>query len=661
MTFETTDIFIVNDRSFERKFLDLISSYSNINIVGVADNIEAALVDLRSLLERKITIDLIVLFCRDRASFIAGKSEFKSYQRLIEIVPDLPIFILSGSNCNEQFINILEGLKNENKNDNFKSYDRSVLRKARRRKLPNFLANNARSGLQEIKYNLDRVNKKIAKIQAKSQTTDKFFQKNSKVFFDLLFWQGRRRELLLAKSLVQKFTPDSPGSIQHKIIDSEKNLIAKSKNNNPESYELTERQNIASEISMENEGRENTDLAPIFSENKTARTAFNCQLFKRIFYEIELEISNSTGLLLEIDIFKKSQTIELFKIILKKLDRIYQAKITEQQKTESQNELEEKIEPKNKNVQILKNQQEINLFQKIFNSKTQEYDKNQEKIAQNNELVPLQNKYFPLASSPENGNILLEVWKQSTKDFLNKCLEESSEIYDIESIVEEEFININAEILNKIPLFDEAFTWLTNSEKKSEFILAKKTQKEIDPLEEISGEKAVKIVIQNSIVKIANATIVVILNNFIRVESVEKKLYKPNLISSREMARVRNNLSWRYRKEKYFEEPKNIFESQYRLFYINDNKIYVGWFYNPRYEELNQLKGIPWLTTIAIETRDALAPILQAIVGFLGEALFYFLKDVIGRGIGLIGQGIIQGVGNALQDNRYSKNNKRAK
>ncbi|MEG4329441.1 DUF3685 domain-containing protein, partial [Microcoleus sp. herbarium5] len=34
----------------------------------------------------------------------------------------------------------------------------------------------------------------------------------------------------------------------------------------------------------------------------------------------------------------------------------------------------------------------------------------------------------------------------------------------------------------------------------------------------------------------------------------------------------------------------------------------------------------------------------------------YVLTQVIGRGIGLIGRGIIQGIGNSLQDSKFGKN-----
>jgi hypothetical protein len=36
----------------------------------------------------------------------------------------------------------------------------------------------------------------------------------------------------------------------------------------------------------------------------------------------------------------------------------------------------------------------------------------------------------------------------------------------------------------------------------------------------------------------------------------------------------------------------------------------------------------------------------------LGTGLVYLLTEIIGRGIGLIGRGILKGIGNAFQDKR---------
>lgn len=101
----------------------------------------------------------------------------------------------------------------------------------------------------------------------------------------------------------------------------------------------------------------------------------------------------------------------------------------------------------------------------------------------------------------------------------------------------------------------------------------------------------------------------VILNNFYDLEIFKYNLYTPTCRTAREIASFRNELSWRYRLETYWEDPKRVFESQHRLFILNNDRIKILFIYAPRREELEQLRGIPWLATIAIETRDALAPV----------------------------------------------------
>jgi DNA-binding NarL/FixJ family response regulator len=170
-----------------------------------------------------------------------------------------------------------------------------------------------------------------------------------------------------------------------------------------------------------------------------------------------------------------------------------------------------------------------------------------------------------------------------------------------------------------------------------------------------------EILLQNLINRIANAVMQVILNNFSEVEVIKQNLYNKKYISSRDIAQFRNNISWKYRREKYLEEPKNIFESKYQLFFLNGGSLKTIYIYAPRQDELARLRGTPWLVTIAFELRDALAPRLRAIVGFLGNGAVYLLTHVIGKAIGLIGRGILQGIGNTLQETRYRKNSEREK
>jgi hypothetical protein len=54
------------------------------------------------------------------------------------------------------------------------------------------------------------------------------------------------------------------------------------------------------------------------------------------------------------------------------------------------------------------------------------------------------------------------------------------------------------------------------------------------------------------------------------------------------------------------------------------------------------------LVTLALESRDALAPQLQALLRRLGNLVVVVLTQVIGRAIGLVGRGIVQGMGRSI-------------
>ena len=142
----------------------------------------------------------------------------------------------------------------------------------------------------------------------------------------------------------------------------------------------------------------------------------------------------------------------------------------------------------------------------------------------------------------------------------------------------------------------------------------------------------------------------VILNNFYDVEKLKYKLYKPEYKSDREIARFRNQLSWKYRQEIYFNRPQNIFESRHRLFVLDAGKIRNIYVYAPRKAELEKLTGIPWLSTIIIEIRDAIAPLVRKFIALAGSGVVFILTQVIGKGLGLIGKGIIQGIGSTIKD-----------
>ena len=166
------------------------------------------------------------------------------------------------------------------------------------------------------------------------------------------------------------------------------------------------------------------------------------------------------------------------------------------------------------------------------------------------------------------------------------------------------------------------------------------------------AQRRAEMLFHNLILVVANAVIQVILNQFGEQEIVKTSLYESQYRSSREIARFRNELSWQYRQTYYFQEPKAIFESRYELLVLRGNQIKSTSIYAPRKEDLEQLKGLRSWVTIALELRDAIAPRFRSVFGVVGQGVVYILTQVIGRGIGLIGRGFLQGIGKSVESKR---------
>lgn len=272
-------------------------------------------------------------------------------------------------------------------------------------------------------------------------------------------------------------------------------------------------------------------------------------------------------------------------------------------------------------------------------------------------------KLAPRQLPSNSAELLQDVWQDVALAFLVSHLENPLEISaslaisslkldDLQDLIDDYGPLIQGEVLDKIPFLQDIWGYFLFEQG---ITLDKVTYR----AESLEAMERATLLLQNLVIAIANGVMVFILNNFSEDEAIKSRLFQPQLKSSREIARFRNTLTWHYRFTQFWENPKNIFESQYPLFYLGDRGLESLNLYAPRLRELKQLRGIPWIVTILLEFRDAVSPQLRSVVGFLGNGLVYLLTQVIGRGIGLVGRGIIQGIGNALQDNRYGKNRQR--
>jgi hypothetical protein len=129
---------------------------------------------------------------------------------------------------------------------------------------------------------------------------------------------------------------------------------------------------------------------------------------------------------------------------------------------------------------------------------------------------------------------------------------------------------------------------------------------------------------------------------------LRRYLLRDPLVSTRELERLRNRLNTQMRIADWIERPVQLYESRRTLFQLRQGRIEPMQLTEPRDQELNQLGWWQRQVALLVETRDALAPQVQALVKRLGDLMVVVLTQVVGRAIGLIGRGIAQGMGRSL-------------
>lgn len=339
---------------------------------------------------------------------------------------------------------------------------------------------------------------------------------------------------------------------------------------------------------------------------------WQASLFESVAAKLQFGLVNLTGVPLEIDILRSTKKRESIEIILRKLQELL-------------HELQfSQVQP----AQIPEKTPVI--LRDLWEAAT----------------VDFFGKYYTL---PASGSRLVSGSVANLNLAENSGFLVSENAVEVVPILLGDADAVAGEILNKIPLTADLFAHLLF---QTPLIADNASYAAGSPQAMLRAEA----LLENLAIQVASGVVGPLLNNFADVEEIKQKFYDGKLISTREIERFRNNLSWKYRWNSYFVEPKAIFESQYWLFVLSDRGIQRISIYAPRNQELAELAGWQLALTLVLETRDAIAPRVRAVISLLGTGVVYVLTQVIGRGIGLIGRGILQGIGNSLQDSKLGKN-----
>ncbi|WP_414577817.1 DUF3685 domain-containing protein [Anabaena sp. CCY 9402-a] len=296
-------------------------------------------------------------------------------------------------------------------------------------------------------------------------------------------------------------------------------------------------------------------------------------------------------------------------------------------------------------IDIFREERKRELLYLILQKLSQQLDDLREAQITVNQLLELQ----PI--------ILKDLWQATVTDFFGKFsrIKLGNRNIEIVNVLLQNSIVVQTAILNKIPLVGELLSYLLFQ-----------TDLYIDNTSYSAGSSEAnfqaEIMLENLLIQVANAVVQPLLNSLGDVEQIKKDFYDRKLISTREIERFRNDLSWKYRLNNYVKEAQAIFESRYELFLFAPRGIATISVYAPRNEELAQLAGIPLLVTLTLEFRDAIAPRLQSVLSFLGSGIVFVLTQIIGRGLGLIGRGVIQGIGSvSFSEKNFKRNNEKTK
>ena len=230
-----------------------------------------------------------------------------------------------------------------------------------------------------------------------------------------------------------------------------------------------------------------------------------------------------------------------------------------------------------------------------------------------NTISNITESYFRLRRENESLSINEYIYKEVSCNEIDKESHES--IMFIEPIIKNEPLDYDGKLL---PLYEtESFIVLEN-------------------------------IISNWIIRNCNLLASELFNICSTWPELRTVLINPELQSTRNFERFRNNINSYNRWHEYIYMPIYLYESKREYIDIIDNK-FTRYFKNENREK--ELENLEWLqkqVTLLVEIRDAIAPQLEIAVKYIGNLFVTFLTKVLGKAIGLVGKGILQGLGRSI-------------
>lgn len=250
----------------------------------------------------------------------------------------------------------------------------------------------------------------------------------------------------------------------------------------------------------------------------------------------------------------------------------------------------------------------------------------------------IEQKFLELSStnfqSQNSELILIDILTRATKAFLLKYYGFALDINS--SLILSSFYT-RAILEDSLLLIDIPFNTIRNENPKIFYTT-------FSPIYSSVSFNFIEALLDNLVIKISTAVLQIVNNELSSIYDIRQTLYRAEFLSVRNIERFKNNLAWTTRFNNYVLGPRNLYNSQCEIFVVRTAGVQTKTIYANNLLSLNNLEKLPLATINSLELKDFIVSRVDEIFYFLGNSVRYTLTAVVGRVIGLIWRGIIDGL-----------------